>query len=107
MGFAIPTQIARPVVDTLLKDGKIEHARIGVGINDVTPENARFFHLDNASGALISQVEADSPAAQRLALKVGDVITELNGKKMENSGQLAGCYQRAASGKQSKSHRDA
>jgi len=87
MGFAIPTQIARPVVDTLLKDGKIEHARIGVGINDVTPENAAFFHLDNASGALISQVEADSPAA-KAGIKVGDVITELNGKKMENSGQL-------------------
>jgi serine protease Do len=87
MGFAIPTQIARPVVDTLLKDGKIEHARMGVGINDVTPENAAFFHMNNASGALISQVEADSPAA-KAGLKVGDVITELNGKKMENSGQL-------------------
>ena len=87
MGFAIPTQIARPVVDTLLKDGKIEHARIGVGINDVTPENASFFHLDNASGALISQVDSDSPAA-KAGVKVGDVITELNGKKMENSGQL-------------------
>jgi serine protease Do len=87
MGFAIPTQIARPVVDTLLKDGKIEHARIGVGINDVTPENAAFFHLDNASGALISQVEADSPAA-KAGIKVGDVITELNSKKMDNSGQL-------------------
>lgn len=87
MGFAIPTQIARPVVDTLLKDGKIEHARIGVGINDVTPENAAFFHMDNASGALISQVEADSPAA-KAGIKVGDVITELNSKKMDNSGQL-------------------
>src|SRR6476646_1926471 len=87
MGFAIPTQIARPVVDTLLKDGKIEHARIGVGINDVTPENASFFHLDNATGALISQVEPDSPAA-KAGIKVGDVITELNGKKMDNSGQL-------------------
>ncbi|MGC2697725.1 MAG: Do family serine endopeptidase [Candidatus Angelobacter sp.] len=87
MGFAIPTQIARPVVDTLLKDGKIEHARMGVGINDVTPENATFFHLNNASGALISQVEPDSPAS-KAGIKVGDVIAELNGKKMENSGQL-------------------
>jgi serine protease Do len=87
MGFAIPTQIARPVVDTLLKDGKIEHARMGVGINDVTPENAAFFHMNNASGALISQVEADSPAG-KAGIKVGDVITELNGKKMDNSGQL-------------------
>jgi serine protease Do len=87
MGFAIPTQIARPVVNTLLKDGKIEHARMGVGINDVTPENATFFHLNSASGALVSQVEAGSPAA-KAGLKVGDVITELDGKKMENSGQL-------------------
>src|SRR5579859_6254921 len=87
MGFAIPTQIAKPVVDTLLKDGKIEHARMGIGINDVTPENAEFFHLSNASGALISQVEAGSPAANA-GVKVGDVITELNGKKMDNSGAL-------------------
>ncbi|HKR95675.1 MAG TPA: trypsin-like peptidase domain-containing protein, partial [Candidatus Angelobacter sp.] len=87
MGFAIPTQIARPVVATLLKDGKIEHARMGVAINDVTPENASFFHLNNATGALVSQVEPDSPAA-KAGVKVGDVITELDGKKVENSGQL-------------------
>ena len=87
MGFAIPTQIAKPVVDTLLKDGKIEHARMGVGINDVTPENATFFHLNSATGALISQVEPDSPAS-KAGIKVGDVITELDGKNMENSGQL-------------------
>jgi serine protease Do len=89
MGFAIPTQIARPVVDTLLKDGKIEHARIGIGINDVTPENASFFHLENASGALVSQVEPDSPAS-KAGVKVGDVITEFNSKKVDSSGQLQG-----------------
>jgi serine protease Do len=87
MGFAIPTQIAKPVIDTLMKDGKIEHARMGVAINDVTPENATFFHMTNATGALISQVDPDSPAS-KAGLKVGDIITELNGKKMDNSGQL-------------------
>jgi serine protease Do len=89
MGFAIPTQIARPVVNTLIKDGKIDHARIGVGINDVTPENATFFHLQDASGALVSQVEPDSPGS-KAGLKVGDVITELNGKKVDSAGQLQG-----------------
>jgi len=60
---------------------------MGVAINDVTPENASFFHLNNATGALVSQVEPDSPAA-KAGVKVGDVITELDGKKVENSGQL-------------------
>src|SRR5471030_1456369 len=49
MGFAIPAQIAKPIVDTLLKDGKIENARIGIGISDLTPENATFFHMTKAS----------------------------------------------------------
>ncbi|HKW75439.1 MAG TPA: DegQ family serine endoprotease [Terriglobales bacterium] len=87
MGFAIPANIAKPIVNTLLKDGKVEHARIGVQISDVTPENATFFHLDKANGALISQVEPDSPGA-KAGLKTGDVITELNGKKVEDAGQL-------------------
>jgi len=87
MGFAIPTQIARPVVATLIKDGKISHSYIGVSISDVTPENAKFFHMNEASGAVISQVEPDSPGAKS-GLKVGDVITEVDGKKINDSGEL-------------------
>ena len=87
MGFAIPTQVAHPTVESLLKYGKVEHARVGIGITDVTPENAKFFHMDKASGALVSQVEADSPGS-KAGLKVGDVITGINGKKIEDSGQL-------------------
>jgi len=87
MGFAIPAQIAKPIVASLVKDGKVEHARIGVSISDVTPENATFFHLNSADGALISQVEPDSPGA-KAGLKTGDVITGVNGKKVENAGQL-------------------
>src|SRR5215470_6939105 len=64
MGFAIPTQVAKPTIDSLLKYGKVEHARVGIGIADVTPENAKFFHMDKATGALVSQVEPDSPGAK-------------------------------------------
>ena len=47
-GFAIPTQIVRPTVDNLIKYGKVSHGYIGIGINDVTPENARFFDVKKA-----------------------------------------------------------
>jgi serine protease Do len=87
MGFAIPTQIVRPTVETLIRDGKISHGYMGVGISDITPENAKFFDMKNASGALISQVEPDSPGA-KAGLKSGDVITELNSQPVTDAGSL-------------------
>ena len=45
MGFAIPTQIVRPTVEALIRDGKVSHGYMGIGISDVTPENAKFFHV--------------------------------------------------------------
>src|SRR5207248_8260749 len=87
MGFAIPAQLARPIVDTLIRDGKIEHGYIGVSITDVTPQNAKFFHMQTASGAVISEVQPDSPGA-RAGLKVGDVITAVDGQKVSDAGSL-------------------
>jgi len=87
MGFAIPTQIVRPTVDTLIRDGKVTHGYMGIGINDVTPENSAFFNVTNASGAVVTQVESDSPAA-KAGVKVGDVITELDGQKVMDAGEL-------------------
>ncbi|MFZ0769795.1 MAG: Do family serine endopeptidase [Candidatus Sulfotelmatobacter sp.] len=87
MGFAIPTQIVRPTVEALIRDGKVSHGYMGIGISDVTPENAKFFHVENNEGAVVSQVEDGSPAA-KAGLKVGDVITELNGQKVSDASQL-------------------
>ena len=87
MGFAIPTQIVNPVVQSLVRYGKVSHGRMGVGITDVTPENAKFFDVHDNNGAVITQVEPDSPGS-KAGLKVGDVITEINGKKITDAGQL-------------------
>jgi len=87
MGFAIPAQIAEPTVNTLIRYGKVTHAFIGIQIEDVTPDNAKFFHLTNAAGALISDVQADAPGA-KAGLRAGDVITELNGQKISDAGEL-------------------
>ena len=59
MGFAIPTQIVKPTVESLIKYGKVNHGYIGIGISDVAPDEAKFFHVNNASGAVITQVEPE------------------------------------------------
>jgi serine protease Do len=87
MGFAIPSQIVEPTVDTLIRYGKVSHGYIGIQISDVTPDNAKFFHLNKASGALISEVTPDSPGA-KAGLRTGDVITSLDGKSINDAGQL-------------------
>jgi serine protease Do len=87
MGFAIPAQIAEPIAEKLIQTGKVEHARMGVSISDVTPENAKFFDLKNATGALVTDVQSGSPAASA-GLKTGDVIKQVDGKPIEGASEL-------------------
>ena len=87
MGFAIPSQIVEPVVQTLIRDGKMTHAFIGIQIADVTPDNAKFFQMNKAVGAVVSDVQPEAPGAQA-GLRTGDVITELDGKPVTDAGQL-------------------
>lgn len=87
MGFAIPSQIVRPTVETLIRDGKVSHGHIGIGIADVTPENAKFFDQTIATGGVVTQVEPDSPGA-KAGLEIGDVITEIDGQKVSDAGEL-------------------
>jgi serine protease Do len=86
MGFAIPSQIVRPTVETLIRYGKVSHGHIGIGIADVTPENAKFFD-NSTTGGVVTQVEPDSPGA-KAGLQIGDVITEIDGQKVADAGEL-------------------
>jgi serine protease Do len=87
MGFAIPTEIVEPTVNALMKSGKVEHGYIGISISDVTPDNAKFFDMKKAVGAVVSDIAPDSPGS-RAGLKTGDVITELDGQPVSDAGEL-------------------
>ncbi len=86
-GFAIPEQTARATVESIIKSGTVHHGYLGIGIEDVTPDNSQFFHTQDASGAIVTQVTPNSPAS-RAGLKTGDVIRELDGKPVTNTTAL-------------------
>jgi serine protease Do len=96
-GFAIPSQIVRATADELIKSGVIHHGYLGISMNDVTPENSTFFNLPDASGAIVSQVSPDSPAS-RAGIKSGDVLRDLNGKKIPNGSALQVAVSQVAPG---------
>ncbi len=89
IGFAIPVNMAKVVMNQLIKYGKVERGELGVYVQSLTPELAQQFNLQpGTGGALISQVMKGSAAA-RAGLKQGDVITEVNGEKMRNPAMLS------------------
>lgn len=87
VGFAVPANLAKYVMESLVKNGKVERGYLGVMIQPVTDDLAKAFGLGDNSGALVGEVTAGSPA-EVAGLKEGDVITEFNGKKISGSQQL-------------------
>ena len=87
VGFAVPANLARTVMNQLLKDGKVVRGYLGVMIQPVTPEIAKAFNLPDARGALVGEVTPDGPAA-RAGLAQGDVIIELNGVRVDDNREL-------------------
>lgn len=86
-GFAIPSQIVKSSVEAIIKNGTVHHGYLGIAMNDVTPENASFFNLPDASGAIVAQVTPDSPAS-RAGLERGDVLRKLDGQKLANGSAI-------------------
>lgn len=87
IGFAVPVNLARYVMDRLVTDGKVTRGYLGVMIQSVTPELAKEFKLPANSGALIGEVTKGSPA-EDAGMKAGDVVTEFNGKKLSDGRQF-------------------
>ena len=87
VSFAIPIDVAMEVVDQLKSGGKVSRGWLGVVIQEVTADLAESFGLDQPRGALVSQVQEDSPA-QKAGLQASDVILAFNGKTVESSSDL-------------------
>lgn len=87
IGFAIPSNLARNVMEQLVSSGKVVRGYLGVTMQDIDPELATQFKLPTRSGALVADVVPESPA-DKAGLKGGDVITELEGKPVKDSRHL-------------------
>lgn len=87
VGFAVPINLARYVMERLVTEGKVTRGYLGVMIQPVTSELAKEFKLPDNTGALIGDVTKDSPA-EKAGLKEGDVVIEFNGRKVTDSRHL-------------------
>jgi serine protease Do len=84
IGFAIPINLAKTIMMELIKQGKVVRPWVGIGLQDLTPELRKSFNVEEKEGALISQVFEGSPA-EKAGLKVGDIVVEIDGKKIKSS----------------------
>lgn len=84
IGFAVPVNLAKYVMEDLVKDGRVERGFLGVSIQNVTPAMAKKFDLKEDQGALVADVNPDSPAA-KADLRVGDVVVRYNGQEVRDS----------------------
>lgn len=87
IGFAIPSDLARTVMTSLVEYGHVTRGYLGITIQDVTPNLAKEFHLKRSNGALVGSVSPQGPA-DKAGLKDGDVVLSFNGKPVRDSRQL-------------------
>jgi Do/DeqQ family serine protease len=87
IGFAVPINMARQVMDQLVNYGEIKRGRIGVAIQDLTPDLAQALGTRHTQGAVIARVEPSSPA-ERAGLRTNDLVVAINGAPMRSGIEL-------------------
>jgi serine protease Do len=87
VGFAIPVNLARSVMEQIVSGGKVTRGYLGIMLQPLTPDLAKEFKVPGQNGALVGEVTPNSPAAEA-GIKEGDVILEFNGKKVTDARQL-------------------
>ena len=87
IGFAVPSAMARAVMDQIVRYGEVRRGRLGIEMADVPPDAQRRLKLPSLDGALIANIESGSPA-EKAGLRKGDVITALNGRAVRGPGEL-------------------
>jgi len=84
IGFSIPSNMARDVMEQLLKNGKVQRGQLGVWVQNITDDTAKALELKETSGVLVSDV-MKGRAGDKAGIKRGDIITAINGEKVEDS----------------------
>ena len=87
IGFSIPSNMAKSVMEQLLKDGRVRRGMLGINIQNITTDTAQAMELKDTTGVLVSNVRQGS-AADKAGIKRGDIITAINGEKMDDSNVL-------------------
>ncbi|MBE0509136.1 MAG: DegQ family serine endoprotease [Chromatiales bacterium] len=87
IGFAIPVNMAREVMAQIIEHGQVQRGQLGAQAQDLSPELAEAFAIRLPRGAVVTQVSEGSPAA-KAGLQVGDVITHINGREIQNASDV-------------------
>jgi serine protease Do len=97
IGFAIPSNMAQPIMKALMERGKVVRGWLGVGIQDIDQELASAMNLKTVDGVLLSEIMDNGPGAKS-GLKSGDVVLELNGQKVDSTGGFRNAVATAGAG---------
>jgi serine protease Do len=97
VGFAIPSNMARAAMQSLIKTGRVVRGFLGASTQDVSPSLGKIFHLPDVKGAIVTDVQAKG-SAEKAGLKRGDVVVRFDGREIMDSGQLRNLVAQASLG---------